>query len=95
MQNYKKLHKTASAGFEQKNDAFITVAPAQAGSGIQINLTSPAMLQFGKHIRNLIMQVIEEKGFSDIILDIKDQGAWDYTIKARTITALERGMQHE
>ncbi len=95
MCSYNKLHKSALAGFEQKNDLVVKVSAAAPGSGIQIDLASPVMHQFGEHIENLVLRTVTEAGFQDVILQINDQGAWDYTITARVLAALERGMQNE
>ena len=60
-----QLVKAAQAGFDEKNDALVTVEPI--ASGIEIELTSKVIRQYG------------------------DKNAWDYTIKARVLGALERG----
>ncbi|TCS78220.1 citrate lyase ACP [Pectinatus cerevisiiphilus] len=81
----------ASAGFEEKNDAFITVKPAKKDFGTLINLKSSVEKQYGTHIKNLISKILREKNYTDVIVDIIDKGAWDYTLIARLVTALERG----
>jgi len=95
MSEIRKLRHMATAGFEEKNDVLVHAVPANEGTGIQINITSPVLLQFGDHIRDLIAAIVKSAGFNNIILDIKDKGAWDYTIKARVLTALERGMKDD
>ncbi|MDQ0203659.1 citrate lyase acyl carrier protein [Pectinatus haikarae] len=88
----KVLKKTAQAGFEEKNDLIVEVSPLQAESGIIIELQSPVKNQYGSHIETLIKDTVAAEGFSDVQVNVSDKGAWDYTIKARIIAALERGM---
>nr|WP_092074211.1 citrate lyase acyl carrier protein [Dendrosporobacter quercicolus]NSL47663.1 citrate lyase acyl carrier protein [Dendrosporobacter quercicolus DSM 1736]SDM81762.1 citrate lyase subunit gamma (acyl carrier protein) [Dendrosporobacter quercicolus] len=95
MSETKRLRHAATAGFEEKNDLLVRAVPANQGAGIQISITSPVLLQFGDHIRDLVAETVKTAGFDDIIVEIKDKGAWDYTIQARLLAALERGMKDE
>lgn len=95
MAECKILLRGASAGFEEKNDALVTVAPAAAGSGIAVALCSPVLYQYGGRMKKLIADTAAAAGFQDAAIDVKDKGAWDYTLKARVLAALERGMKHE
>jgi len=89
----KRLKHSAQAGFEEKNDLVVQVSPGVEGSGIIVNLSSSVMRHFGEHITAFITDVVKQEDFQDVTLDVKDKGAWDYTIKARVIAALERGMK--
>jgi len=89
----KVLAKSATAGFEEKNDALVTVTPGQTGSGIVVNLKSSVQRQYGKHIVEVIKKTVTTAGFADVVLDVIDKGAWDYTMEARVEGALERGMK--
>lgn len=86
------LKHSAVAGFEEKNDALVEVIPGASGSGIVVNLKSSVMRQYGKHLQQVITQTAQEAGFTDVIINVIDKGAWDYTIKARVEGALERGV---
>ncbi len=90
----KKLLREATAGFEEKNDALVTVAPGVAGSGVEVELSSPVMLHFGKHIKALAADTVAAVGYKDVKVTIKDKGAWDYTLNARIVAALERGAKN-
>ncbi len=83
------LVKTATAGFDEKNDALVTVEPI--ASGIEVELTSKMERQYGAHNRELILNTVKEAGFDGVKVIVKDNAAWDYTIKARVLGALERG----
>lgn len=87
----KHLVKTATAGFDDKNDALVTVEPIAAG--VEVELTSKMMRQFGVHNTELIKATVTEAGFDGVKVVVKDNSAWDYTIKARVLGALERGSQ--
>lgn len=95
MEDYKILLHSASAGFEEKNDLYVTVSPMNPGAGIEINLSSPVLHQYGAHIKKLTMDTVAAAGYKDVLLEIKDKGAWDYTIQARILSALERGMKND
>ena len=76
-----QLVKAAQAGFDEKNDALVTVEPI--ASGIEIELTSKVIRQYGDQIKSVILNTVKET--------VQDKNAWDYTIKARVLGALERG----
>ena len=80
----------ATAGMLESCDALISVEPVEPGAGITIELISSVKKQYGKHIECLTKEFILEQGFEDIKVKIEDKGAWDYTLRARLRTALER-----
>ena len=83
-----QLVKAAQAGFDEKNDALVTVEPI--ASGIEIELTSKVIRQYGDQIKSVVLNTVKEAGFDGVKV-IVDKNAWDYTIKARVLGALERG----
>lgn len=85
-----KLLKAAQAGTVESSDILIRLIPGDAGSGIQVELVSPTMQQYGKHIRNLITKTLVDHGIEEVQVNANDRGALDCTIKARVITALQR-----
>lgn len=87
----KTIQKEASVGFEETNDAFVTVSPLAAGEGITVDLLSSVKRQYGEYLESLIMAVVEELGYTDVHIKVVDKGAWDYALKARIAAALERG----
>ena len=90
MQN-KRIYQTASAGMLESCDALVTVSPQNEGAGIEIELISSVVKQYGKHITALLKEVAAQEGFMDVKIKVEDKGAWDYTLKARLMTALARG----
>lgn len=85
-----KILKTAQAGTAESSDAIITIAPAEAGSGIQLDIQSTVMLQYGDLIQATVKQVITNQGVADAAVKVADRGALDYTLQARTLAALGR-----
>ena len=88
----KTVKKTAQAGTVESADILIIVAPAQPGAGIQVNLKSPTLKQYGKKMVTLIEATVKSQGVEDAVIDATDKGALDYTIEARTKTAVLRAL---
>ena len=87
----KKNLCAATAGFVEKNDVLVTVEPS--ANGIDIELTSNVERQYGEHMRDLIRDTVKEAGYDNVKVTATDKGAWDYTIIARVLAALQRGGQ--
>lgn len=68
----KKLHKLAST----KNDALVTVEPI--ASGIEIELTSKVIRQYGDQIKSVILNTVKEAGYDGVKVIVQDKNAWDY-----------------
>ncbi|MEN6413968.1 MAG: citrate lyase acyl carrier protein [Veillonellales bacterium] len=87
-----KLCKQAQAGTLESSDILIMLAPAEPGTGIAIELISPAINQYGEHIEKLIAAIIKDHGIQDVIIQANDKGALDCTIDARVKTAIARAL---
>jgi citrate lyase acyl carrier protein len=85
------INKIAKAGTLESNDILIMVIPNENG-GVELELESIVMKQFGKQIKKTILNKVEELGVENITIKAQDKGALDYTIKARMQTAIERAM---
>jgi citrate lyase subunit gamma (acyl carrier protein) len=88
----KQLLKPAQAGTVESSDILIMLAPAEPGTGIQLDLVSPTMQQYGEHIKSLIIKTLESYGITDAQVSANEKGALDYTIEARTKTAIKRSI---
>ena len=86
----KQVLAVATAGMFESSYALVTVEPMAPGTGLTIELASSVQKQYGKHIECLVKEFVTEQGFEDLKIKIEDKGAWDYTLKARLKTALER-----
>lgn len=84
-----KIKNTSQAGSYESNDIHITLSP-NLHDGIVINLTSVVIKQFGDHIKTLICEILNHHDITSCIVDCDDQGALDFTIKARLESAIAR-----
>ncbi len=80
------------AGTLESGDIMVTVEPHEKG-GISIDLTSPVMAQYGRHIRSQIQKALDTAGVTDANVTAVDKGALDCTIFARTSAAVLRAAQ--
>lgn len=87
-----KITKVAKAGTLESNDIVVMVMPAEK-SGIELELESIVMQQFGDRIREVIMETLKKLGVEDARIKAQDKGALDYTIEARVETAVKRGTE--
>jgi citrate lyase subunit gamma (acyl carrier protein) len=86
-----EIKKVAKAGTLESNDIMIMVMPNENG-GVELELESIVMNQFGKQIKKAILEKVEEIGLKNVTIKAQDKGALDYTIKSRVQTAIERAM---
>jgi citrate lyase subunit gamma (acyl carrier protein) len=80
----------AQAGTMESGDVVVTLAPAEAGTGISLEIESLVLLQYGEAIRESVLAILQEQGITDVQVKIVDRGALDYTLTARTLAALSR-----
>lgn len=85
-----KLEKSAVAGTLESSDAMVTVEPAAEGSGIDFELNSVVMHQFGNAIKKTVFETLERLEVTDAKISIVDKGALDCTLKARVECACFR-----
>lgn len=88
------ITKVAKAGTLESNDILVMVMPADK-PGIELELESIVMKQFGDQIRETIMNTLKNLGVADVHIKAQDKGALDYTIEARIETALNRATEEE
>lgn len=86
-----EIKNVAKAGTLESNDIMIMVMPNENG-GVELELESIVMKQFGKQIKKVILEKIQELGVENITIKAQDKGALDYTIKSRVQTAIERAV---
>lgn len=85
------INKIAKAGTLESNDILIMVMPNENG-GIELELESIVIKQFGNQIKRTILDKVQELGVEDIVIKAQDKGALDCTIRARVQTAIERAI---
>ena len=86
-----EIIKFATAGTDEKSDAVITVEPCE--QGIQLEIQSVVVNQFGAAIEASVREVLAEMGIEDAKVTVADRGALDCVLRARVETAILRGME--
>ncbi len=88
-----KITKNAVSGTLESSDAMVTVEPNAEGAGIEFELDSVVINQFGNSIRRTVMDTLKRLDVQDVKISIVDKGALDCTLKARVEGALFRGAE--
>ena len=83
-----ELIKTATAGTLESSDLMVTAAPGE--QGLEVEIASTVLKQFGPAIRRAAREVAQELGVENAKIQIDDHGALDCTVRARVETALLR-----
>lgn len=81
--------KCASAGTMESSDAYVEIEPGE--DGLQIQLESVVLGQFGDAIHRTINEVLTELGVEKAKVRVVDQGALECVLRARVETAVLRG----
>ncbi len=88
-----EIKKTAISGTLESSDIQITISNNE--SGINIDLTSNVEKQFGRQIRSLILESLNEFSITNANVKAVDKGALDCTIKARMKDACIKALGEE
>ena len=83
-----EILKTAVAGTLESSDCMVTVEPGQ--DGIEFDLESAVIRQFGKQIKKVTYETLDRLGVDNVKIRMVDKGALDCTIKARVECAVFR-----
>ena len=82
------ITKSAVAGTLESSDAMVTIEPN--ASGIEFELESSVINQFGHSIRNTVLDTLDRLGVENARVKVVDKGALDCTLKARVEGAVFR-----
>lgn len=88
-----RISKSAAAGSMESNDAMILIEPGEGE--VEIAIESIVMRQFGRRIESAVKSVLDEYGIEDARVWVRDKGAVECTLKARTETAILRALKEE
>lgn len=88
-----EIKKTAVAGTLESSDIQITLS--KGNDGVQIDLESDVEKQFGKAIRKVITDILDQYKIVNVNVKAIDKGALDCVIKARMITAVQRSLDEQ
>ena len=83
-----EIKKTAMAGTLESSDAQVTVEPG--GDGIELTLQSSVMNQYGRQIKQTVLETLERLDVKSGRVTVVDKGALDCTLKARVECAVFR-----
>ena len=84
-----EIIKRASAGTMESSDAYVEI---ESGSnGLDIQLESVVLGQFGDAIDRTVREVLAEQGVTCAHVRVIDRGALECVLRARVETAVARG----
>lgn len=81
------IEKSAIAGTLESSDAQVTVEPAK---GLELNIESSVLNQYGRQIRETVLETLGRLEVTDAKVTVVDKGALDCTLKARVECAVFR-----
>ncbi|EOT31307.1 citrate lyase acyl carrier protein [Enterococcus durans] len=85
-----EINKSAIAGTLESSDVQIMISPNT--EGIEIDLDSQVIEQFGKQIKKVIYDTLAVYQIKNVKLKVVDKGALDCVIVARLKTAIHRSL---
>lgn len=85
------ISKQSTAGTLESSDIMILLDRGE--NGIDIELKSSVIYQFGDQIRTVIEKTLLDSGIINARVVATDRGALDCTIRARVLTALYRAAE--
>ena len=83
------IQKRAFAGTLESSDVYVEIGPGQ--EGLQIQLESVVLAQFGDAIDRTVRDVLAQQEITNANVRIVDRGALECVIRARMETAILRG----
>nr|WP_307775080.1 citrate lyase acyl carrier protein [uncultured Cetobacterium sp.] len=83
----------AVAGTLESSDMYIIMEPNT--SGIELELESVVMGQYGDDIKRVILESLEEMGVTSAKVFVNDKGAIEPVIKSRIQTVVTRAAQQK
>lgn len=88
-----EIKKPAVAGTLESSDCMVTVEPGS--DGIDLELQSAVIRQFGPQIRKVILETLARLDVTNGKVIVVDKGALDCTIKARVEAAVYRSREQK
>ena len=83
-----KISKAVMAGSLESSDVQVTIEPAKGQ--VTLELSSSVLGQYGKQIRQVVLDTLTSLGVEAAKVTVVDKGALDCTIRARTECAVYR-----
>lgn len=79
----------ATAGTMESSDAYVEIEPRD--TGLEIELESVVLAQYGDAITAVIQETLKEQGVENAHIRVADRGALECVLRARVETAVRRG----
>ena len=86
------IKKTGVAGTMESSDIIVRIEPKET-EGIELELESAVMQQYGKQIERVIRETLGELGVTRAYVNAVDKGALDCTVAARTSASAYRAAE--
>lgn len=83
----------AVAGTLESSDMYIIIEPN--ATGIELEIESVVMGQYGDDIKRVILESLEELGVTSAKVLVNDKGAIEPVIKSRVQTVVTRAVQQK
>lgn len=87
-----EIKKTGVAGTMESSDIIVRIEPKDT-EGIELELESAVMQQYGRQIEKVIRETLAELGVTKAYVNAVDKGALDCTVAARTSAAAYRAAE--
>lgn len=85
-----KITEPSSAGTTQRSDCMVMLEKGEGGIGL--SLESRVLRQYGKQIERVVRKTLADLDVKDAKVTIVDEGALDWTIRARVQCAVYRSL---
>lgn len=85
------ISRKATAGTLESSDAYVEIQPGT--QGIQLELDSVVLSQFGATIRQVIEDTLAQLGVENAQIRVVDRGALDCVLRARVEAAVLRSQE--
>lgn len=86
-----QLLSSAVAGTLESSDVQVTIEPGN--SGIELTIESSVLSQFGRQIKQVVLDTLAMLEISTAKITLYDNGALDTIIRARIVTAAFRSAE--
>lgn len=90
-----EITNLAVAGTLESSDAMVTIGPNKQDEAVVLNLQSSVEKQYGRHMREVVLETLRFLDVSSAIVSVVDKGALDCALKARVETAAYRAAGNE
>lgn len=84
-----------TAGRKNKGDIEVTFEPQKKGSGLEINIETSVEQLYGERIQNEISELLSALGVIDGKVNVVDDGALPYVLRARVEAAVRMAKEEK